>query len=417
MDFTHITQDERIQLYHEVWKDPVTVVAERYGISDNGLRKHLKRLWIPLPLKGYWAKAKSGQTMAKPDLPPVTGELKRYVRNYFIKYKVPIDELSDEELKAADGLNFLTDETVAAIQEKCKHIKVKDQLRNPHKLIEEHKEESAARRKRDKELSKNRRNNNYYQTVKSEYSANKTTLPIGVSDINLIRSYRILDTLFRELEEMEGGVRLSYGYENRTDSAYFIVLHTGFDFMVKEEKRKGRQPADGKEKPPRLVLSMQYGDNFSHNHKNELEYKDRDNCPLEEQTGTIIQEMFVAANKMLAETHLAYRKLDREWEEQDRQRHLEQMRKGELEDTKLLEQAAMDWDKAQRIRLFTDAFACRIADIKDTEKKKVLMEWLQWARDKADWLDPLTDKEDDLLGKSKYLYDSILEKTDDLNFL
>lgn len=158
-----------------------------------------------------------------------------------------------------------------------------------------------------------------------------------------------------------------------------------------------------------MVLSMQFGDNFSHKHKYELQYKDRDNCPLEEQTGTIIQEMFVAANKMLAETNLAYRELHREWDEQDRQRRLEQMRKGELEDIKLLEQAALDWDKAQKIRLFTDAVACKIADIKDTEKEKVLMAWLQWARDKADWLDPLTDKEDDLLGKSKHLFDAILE--------
>lgn len=60
MDFSHVTQDERERLYHEVWTDPVTVVAQRYGMSDNGLRKHLKRLWIPLPPTGYWAKVKAG---------------------------------------------------------------------------------------------------------------------------------------------------------------------------------------------------------------------------------------------------------------------------------------------------------------------------------------------------------------------
>jgi hypothetical protein len=32
---------------------------------------------------------------------------------------------------------------------------------------------------------------------------------------------------------------------------------------------------------------------------------------------------------------------------------------------------------------------------------------LKWARDKADWLDPLTEKEDDLLGKSKHIFELI----------
>ena len=39
------------------------------------------------------------------------------------------------------------------------------------------------------------------------------------------------------------------------------------------------------------------------------------------------------------------------------------------------------------------------------------MRWLQWARDKADWLDPLTAKEDKLLGKSKHIFE-LIERED-----
>ena len=49
MDFRFVTADEREKLYNEVWTEPVTTVAQRYDISDNGLRKHCKRLGIPLP--------------------------------------------------------------------------------------------------------------------------------------------------------------------------------------------------------------------------------------------------------------------------------------------------------------------------------------------------------------------------------
>lgn len=77
MDFSRVTQEERERLYNEVWTEPVTVVAQRYGMSDNGLRKHLIRLWIPLPPKGYWARVKAGQKVPKTELPKVRGELKK----------------------------------------------------------------------------------------------------------------------------------------------------------------------------------------------------------------------------------------------------------------------------------------------------------------------------------------------------
>ena len=53
MDFSWITAEQRKELYNEVWTDPVTTVDKRYGMSDNGLRKHLKTLDIPLPPPGY----------------------------------------------------------------------------------------------------------------------------------------------------------------------------------------------------------------------------------------------------------------------------------------------------------------------------------------------------------------------------
>lgn len=106
MDFKHITADEREALYNEVWSEPVITVAKRYNISDNGLRKHCKRLGIPLPSSGYWAKVKAGQKVPKPALPKVTGELRKHVRNYAIKYRVDIEQLTDEELMADEELSL-----------------------------------------------------------------------------------------------------------------------------------------------------------------------------------------------------------------------------------------------------------------------------------------------------------------------
>jgi hypothetical protein len=143
-----------------------------------------------------------------------------------------------------------------------------------------------------------------------------------------------------------------------------------------------------------------------------MDYKDNDNEPLETQVGKIIYDMFVVANKHLAIDELKEREEKREWEEHKRQRRLEQMRKGELEEIKLLEKAASDWDKAEKIRRFADCMERQINDVSDEEKKEMLSKWLKWARDKADWLDPLTEKDDGLLGKSKHIFELIEDESD-----
>ena len=55
------TEVSRQQLYEEVWADPVRVVAKKYGLSDVGLAKICRKLRIPLPGVGYWAKLRAGK--------------------------------------------------------------------------------------------------------------------------------------------------------------------------------------------------------------------------------------------------------------------------------------------------------------------------------------------------------------------
>ncbi|MBU3130620.1 hypothetical protein [Clostridium tagluense] len=406
MDFRRITQEEREKLYDKVWAEPVTTVAQRYNISDNGLRKHCKRLWIPLPPRGHWDKVKAGQKVYKPDLPKVRGELKNYIYNYVIKYRSDIDKLTDDELKASKDLILLTDDTISFINATCSQVQVKNQLRNPHSLIIEHKEECVYRRKRDKELKNARFNTNYYNITKGKYRDNKAMLPIDVSDQNINRAYRILDTLIYAIEDMEGWTKARLDLDK--DKAYFDVMRTDFYFEMTEEKRKEGKLAKNEDIIPKLVLSMN-SENWYCRTQYSLEYKDKEDEPLETQVGNIIHDMFKTANRMFVEEKLKEREHDRESKERERQRRLEQMRRGELEEINILELAASDWDKAQRIRDFAEHMELKISVVADKEKRDKLLKWITWARDKADWLDPLTEKEDELLGKSKHIFETILE--------
>lgn len=54
---------ERDRLYREVWSEPVTAVAKRYGVSDVAIHKACKRLQVAVPPRGYWAKLSAGQSV------------------------------------------------------------------------------------------------------------------------------------------------------------------------------------------------------------------------------------------------------------------------------------------------------------------------------------------------------------------
>lgn len=64
-----MTRYDREKLYVEVWKEPVSAVAKRYGVSGTALAKACRRLNVPLPPRGYWAKLRAGVSVSIPALP------------------------------------------------------------------------------------------------------------------------------------------------------------------------------------------------------------------------------------------------------------------------------------------------------------------------------------------------------------
>ena len=72
----------------------------------------------------------------------------------------------------------------------------------------------------------------------------------------------------------------------------------------------------------------------------------------------------------------------------------------------MLEQKSSDWSKAEQIRRFADCLEGKINEVTNKEKQEKLLRWLKWARDKADWLDPLTAKEDQLWVKANIYLNS-----------
>lgn len=72
----------REELYAEIWDQPATKVAAKYGISSVMLGKVCRQLQIPQPGRGYWAKKQFGRPVKKIPLPeakdlPIVQRLKQ----------------------------------------------------------------------------------------------------------------------------------------------------------------------------------------------------------------------------------------------------------------------------------------------------------------------------------------------------
>ncbi len=95
---------ERQQLFTLVWERPASEVARVLGISDVALGKRCKRLQVPKPPRGYWAKVASGVIPKRPALPAYREALrKRLLRQARPERQVRMSDLQVQFLGRALG--------------------------------------------------------------------------------------------------------------------------------------------------------------------------------------------------------------------------------------------------------------------------------------------------------------------------
>jgi hypothetical protein len=120
---------ERDVLYAQVWEEPVRDVAKRYGVSGVALAKTCRRLSVPVPGRGYWAKKQAGNAPARPPLPAHRGP-----------DSVTVDRRQQEALAKEEALR-------AAAQ--IPQVHVATALRNPHPLVAAAREVLTKKARRD----------------------------------------------------------------------------------------------------------------------------------------------------------------------------------------------------------------------------------------------------------------------------
>jgi len=388
---------ERTRLYDEIWAEPMRKVAKRYGVSDVALAKTCRRLAVPVPERGYWAKLKAGKATQRPPLPPLGADARERVVVRRPRPRAP--------KPAPLWLVRLDEASPIAI---AQPIVVSETLENPHRLVA-----LSARY-----LEKTQPENGLLSARR------RSCLDIRVSPSSLDRALRIADALLKALEaaglpvevvplETEHAPRPSY-YGDREPKAEppprITGVHCGDEWIAfclseriprsVDEGPPARSPGSPRLEPRiysyeptgQLTLTLTSVEGLGV----QTTWKDTKKQPLEQRL-----EEFVAYLSSVALAFRLKREDDerhrvaaveaehRRYEEQLRRWEEEERRRKEEERGKRLEAEVARWRRAEDIRAYVEV-ASRLLDGKpDSEEVRRRRAELAWLLEHAERIDPL----------------------------
>jgi hypothetical protein len=378
---------DRNSLYAEIWADPVTIVAQRYGLSDVGLAKICRKLSIPLPSRGYWAKVKAGRVMKKIPLPKLEPNQAT---------TISLKKLSPEVVQAKQEAK----QKAVTARKSFGEIIVPEELTDPHPLI--------------KAASKRLKHRDGWEDPKGLRSAPDEVLNLQISKDAIDRTLRLVDTLIKKLETL--GVTVSVDAKSKT--TWLEIQGIRVAFVLTEHVARSRHeatPAETKARE-RYWSQTRWGNpsdlpfpsipqydytpsgmlTISAGHWPGRNWRDTARTSLDDRLGEVVNGLFSLAEEIRTKQEEDRRREEARRLAEERYQFLKERLEKEQARFKRLEQEAHNFERANRLRVYADAVEQNALASPDglTEETR---NWLAWARAKADWLDPLVQVSDPIL--------------------
>lgn len=362
----------RTELYERVWQTPMIRLGLELGISGNGVAKICQRLHVPYPPRGYWAKKEAGRavTVAElPQLPPGTPtEVDIYPPPPQPEEPAAIQAIMSAAETSARGV--IVPETLESA-----HPKVKAWLAQ-HKREQAEREREYKRRSRDK------------------WSWTKPLLA-DLTERDLYR-LRVTSALFIAVEAAGGRVEDAI----ITGKVTFMIAGEKIECSIVEKMRQS------------LLVPREEGTKWTaypEFHQNGLtssgflrvtittylrggvkEWVETSSKKIEALLPEVVARI-MAAGPILVEW-------ERERKEEARRREEEEERRQERRRLKQRDEHrwrqfcafATDWQERTRLLTFLAEIERRShAEANATIAEQQLSEWIVWAQQKIDSLDPL----------------------------
>ncbi len=371
-----ITRDE---LYKLVWSNPVSKLAERFGLSDKGLAKKCARHNIPCPPLGYWAKKQHGHEPPKTPLPQNTDSDLDTVM-FWPKAKPSSD---DPKLKQS----YLSDtdlETVLRFKPLSKSDKYHPAITA---CLEAYKKEAKEKKVR------------IFSSAIDKYGRVNRVKDIGlkVTPQTLERACVYLNSLIILFKG------LGWAYTRKNNHTYGFEFNDEIITIEIKEPVKQFKIHHSKSSRKRVFLSAHDEDRYHVEFKptNKLEFsinsysrefktfwKDNDKKLLEQNFIDIAQSFSCAFEHSRLQTiryEAAYREEKKREEQRQKERRSSQI---EQDCRQQLTQLAKQFDEFSKINRLVHALN------KSENKDERLMNWLSWANQVMNELDPLTQQEE-----------------------
>lgn len=355
----------RKELYDLVWENPLSKLAKKYNLSDNGLRKVCKKLNIPLPKNGHWQKIQFNKKVIKEKLPSND----TVDASITLKFRDDTETIINGE---GNELNQLTKELKTTLKDT---IAFPEKLTKPDQLIIEAKNDLKT-----KETS-------YYHNIRGLLNTSSGILNITVAPQNVKRALLFMDVFIKAIQKRGHKIIVKEGTKIVIDST---ELSIGLRERLKRKIVKGTY-YDSTELYPSNILS------FTLDVYPAKEWTDTINTKIEDKIPNIIAKLELQAVKEKQDAidreirHIEYER-KRKIEEE-----LEARRNFELIEFKGLFKKANRWHQAEILRKYIAKLEKKAR--KNNSLTEEVLKWLEWANNKVEWYDPFTEKEDETFEK------------------
>jgi hypothetical protein len=373
-----MTHYSREQLYDLVWSEPIKGLAKRFELTDNGFRKRILHLNIPLPDRSYWAKANASKPKVKIKLPP-RGPAQPHSIDLGPNSGWGWNPGPEEILSQRPPLEPVFDEPLEALEER---------VRRKLGTVERIKTVTPAHGPIYRYVLADQKQAEVHRASNFNYHWNK---PLFQSDFEN-RRFKFLARLFAGLLKFGGRLNLS-GETARECSISVGLANVAFalDHPSAKPDRLGKWPTrEGWADLLRLTIGTASGEASSM-------WEDNEHEGLESQLTNIVVSLVVEAERVYRAAEFAHHKraLTRRVEADEALvRRREDQRRAEQEaiakaakqaESELLSKAHAYRD-AEAIRQLVSALQSRLKD--QPAMDEPLDQWATWALEIADQKDP-----------------------------
>jgi hypothetical protein len=386
---------ERDALYQEVWQTPLTTLAKKYGLSDNGLRKICKALTVPLPQAGHWAKVAAGQTVRTQPLPETNGRTTFESNPPLARSQgIPEDaEWFDERIAFEEKPENACVVELNPTQWHRALVPLRNALRDRHKKVETSRRahEQRAKRPRAHEPSFDGADWRIFihgDQILAPYGAMSSAVRAGLATYE--RALAILNAVCFAAE------RRNFSVEHDDKRGRLVLTHgtASIDVRISEklkedwrkETRWGDKLENVRYRIPTGILRFYVGRSYS-----EREICETPSAPLQARLNELFRVAYrqVIREREAQREHARWRK---ELEEAEKRRAIaeEQRRReaaaleAERKRRAALLQEAKDWQTSRLLR----AYVRHITRSAKASQRTIDVTWTEWALRVADELDP-----------------------------